>query len=201
MSLISGLVSAIQRIATEFGSVANLINQKVDKVNNKSLLLNSEITRLDTLDIPFKEYASESAIFNDQSNQKVSHSCYNKDTENLYIYLGTTNGDEDDYHIIYSGRLVKSIPDSSYTLEIKDKNRYLEFSNQCVVTVPLGLPANLDFQGEAISTKPVTFVAAQNGTLNYPSQCENMIGGQYGTFGIRTKEDNVSTLLGFLKLS
>jgi hypothetical protein len=99
------------------------------------------------------------------------------------------------------GSGAKSISAATYTILSTDTNKYLEFSNACVVTVPLGLAASLEFEGEQVGTGEVSFVSAATGTLNRFADFDNKTAGQFSPFGIRTKGSNVATLIGTLKLA
>jgi hypothetical protein len=96
---------------------------------------------------------------------------------------------------------VKVVTASTYTILSTDVNQYLEFSNACVVTLPLSLAANLEFQGEQTGTGEVSFVSAATGALNKFADFDNKTAGQFAPFGIRTKGSNVATLIGTLKLA
>jgi len=95
----------------------------------------------------------------------------------------------------------KVVSASTYTILVTDTNEYLEFSNACVVTLPLALAANLEFQGEQTGTGEVSFVSAATGTLNKFADFDNKTAGQFAPFGIRTKGSDVATLIGTLKLA
>ena len=95
-------------------------------------------------------------------------------------------------------KIKKPISASTYTILATDINKYLEFSNACVVTVPDGLSADLEFQGEAVGSGAVTFTATT--TLNVFSGYIAECAGQYANFFIRTKGSNISVLTGNLKL-
>jgi hypothetical protein len=99
------------------------------------------------------------------------------------------------------GSGAKSISASTYTILSTDTNKYLEFLNACVVTVPLGFAASLEFEGEQVGTGEVSFVSAATGTLNKFADFDNKTAGQFSPFGIRTKGSNVATLIGTLKLA
>jgi len=51
---------------------------------------------------PFEPYDNETLLFNDQAEQEEGYAYFVTNLDNIYLYLGTTNGDEDDYKI-YSG--------------------------------------------------------------------------------------------------
>jgi len=95
----------------------------------------------------------------------------------------------------------KIISASTYTLLVTDVDFYLEFSGACVVTLPLGFAASIEFQGEQTGTGEVSFVSAATGTLNKFADFDNKTAGQFAPFGIRTKGSNVATLIGTLKLA
>jgi hypothetical protein len=99
------------------------------------------------------------------------------------------------------GSGAKSISAATYTILSTDTNKYLEFTNACVVTVPLGFAASLEFEGEQVGTGEVSFVSAATGTLNQFADFDNKTAGQFSPFGIRTKGSNVATLIGTLKLA
>jgi hypothetical protein len=96
---------------------------------------------------------------------------------------------------------VKVVSASTYTILVTDVNEYLEFTNACVVTLPLSLAENLEFQGEQTGTGEVSFVSAATGTLNKFADFDNKTAGQFAPFGIRTKGSDVATLIGTLKLA
>ena len=96
-------------------------------------------------------------------------------------------------------RTKKPISTTTYTFEATDVNKYIEFSNECVATVPDGLPADLEFQGEQVGTGALTFEATT--TLNVFSGFLKETAGQNAVFGIRTKGSNIATLTGTLKLA
>jgi hypothetical protein len=98
-------------------------------------------------------------------------------------------------------RTKKSISASTYSILASDVDKYIEFSNACVVTVPNGLAADLDFQGEQVGSGQVTFNAESGGTLNVFSGFLKETAGQNCVWGIRTKGSDLSTILGTLKLS
>jgi len=117
--------------------------------------------------------------------------------------------DETDYATAAQGVLAdnsvqlrtnKVVSASTYTILVTDVNEYLEFSGECVVTLPLSLAANLEFQGEQTGTGEVSFVSAATGTLNKFADFDNKTAGQFAPFGIRTKGSNVATLIGTLKV-
>ena len=96
-------------------------------------------------------------------------------------------------------RTKKPISTATYTFEADDVNKYIEFSNECVATVPDGLPADLEFQGEQVGTGALTFEAST--TLNVFAGFLKETAGQNAVFGIRTKGSDIATLIGTLKLA
>ena len=96
-------------------------------------------------------------------------------------------------------RTNKPISTATYTFEAADVNKYIEFSNECVATVPDGLPADLEFQGEQVGTGALTFEAST--TLNVFAGFLKETAGQNAVFGIRTKGSDIATLIGTLKLA
>ena len=96
-------------------------------------------------------------------------------------------------------RTKKPISTATYTFEASDANKYIEFSAECVATVPDGLPADLEFQGEQVGTGALTF--ASTTTLNVFSGFLKETAGQNAVFGIRTKGSDIATLTGTLKLA
>ena len=110
---------------------------------------------------------------------------------------------------VFSGtRKNKTITASTYTLLLEDVNEFLRFENACTVTVPLELPANLEFQGIQAGMGQVTFTTAPTppdffGTndLNVFAGFLKETAGQHCFWGIRTHGNNTSSLTGTLKLA
>jgi len=140
-----------------------------------------------------------SVNFRPKVGQSVSHS------GNQWLSLSGVNteptlSNDDDWLLVLQSKLIKKqISASTYTFLASDVNKYLEFSNKCVATVPDGLAADLEFQGEQVGTGDLTFDA--DTTLNFFSGFLAQTAGQHSVFGIRTKGSNVATLLGTLKLA
>ena len=140
-----------------------------------------------------------SVNFRPKVGQSVSHS------GNQWLSLSGVNteptlSNDDDWLLVLQSKLIKKqISASTYTFLASDVNKYLEFSNECVATVPDGLAADLEFQGEQVGTGDLTFDA--DTTLNFFSGFLAQTAGQHSVFGIRTKGSNVATLLGTLKLA
>jgi len=118
---------------------------------------------------------------------------------NIVSKVGFSNDYDDLDNLPTIKRTKKPISTATYTFEASDANKYIEFSNECVATVPDGLPADLEFQGEQVGTGALTFEATT--TLNVFSGFLKETAGQNAVFGIRTKGSNVATLLGTLKLA
>jgi hypothetical protein len=112
-------------------------------------------------------------------------------------FIGSGSGLSD----VVKTRANKVVSASTYTILVTDTNEYLEFTNACVVTLPLSLAENLEFQGEQTGTGEVSFVSAATGTLNKFADFDNKTAGQFAPFGIRTKGSDVATLIGTLKLA
>ena len=110
---------------------------------------------------------------------------------------------------VFSGtRTNKTITASTYTLLLEDVNEFLRFENACTVTVPIELPANLEFQGIQAGMGQVTFTTAPTppdffGTndLNVFAGFLKETAGQHCFWGIRTHGNNTSSLTGTLKLA
>ena len=107
---------------------------------------------------------------------------------------------------VFSGtRKNKTITASTYTLLLEDVNEFLRFENACTVTVPIELPANLEFQGIQAGMGQVTFTTAPSplgrNDLNVFAGFLKETAGQHCFWGIRTHGNNTSSLTGTLKLS
>ena len=110
---------------------------------------------------------------------------------------------------VFSGtRTDKTITASTYTLLNTDVKRFLRFTNACVVTVPVGLVADLEFQGIQAGSGQVTFTTAPTppdffGTndLNVFAGFLKETAGQHCFWGIRTEGGNRASLTGTLKLA
>ena len=124
---------------------------------------------------------------------------------NEWISLSGINSEpsltnSDDWLLISQGkRTKKPISTATYTFEAADVNKYIEFSAECVATVPDGFPADLEFQGEQVGTGALTFEATT--TLNVFSGFLKETAGQNAVFGIRTKGSDIATITGTLKLA
>ena len=96
-------------------------------------------------------------------------------------------------------RANKIITGAGYTILESDKNKFLVFTNasQCNVAIPLGLAANLEFQGIG----DIVINAESGGTLNYSGAFINETFDANSFFGIRTMGSDISQLTGTLKLS
>ena len=119
--------------------------------------------------------------------------------KNIVSTVGFSNDYDDLDNLPTIKRTKKPISTATYTFEASDANKYIEFSNECVATVPDGLPADLEFQGEQVGTGALTFEATT--TLNVFSGFLKETAGQHAVFGIRTKGSNIATLIGTLKLA
>jgi len=107
---------------------------------------------------------------------------------------------------VFSGtRKNKTITASTYTLLNTDVTRFLRFTNACVVTVPVGLVADLEFQGIQAGSGQVTFTTPPpplgTNDLNVFAGFLKETAGQHCFWGIRTHENNTSSLTGTLKLA
>ena len=109
---------------------------------------------------------------------------------------------------VFSGtRTDKIITASTYTLLNTDVTRFLRFSNACVVTVPLGLVADLEFQGIQAGSGQVTFTTSTppvffgTNVLNVFAGFLKETAGQHCFWGIRTEGGNRASLTGTLKLA
>ena len=107
---------------------------------------------------------------------------------------------------VFSGtRKNKTITASTYTLLNTDVTRFLRFTNACVVTVPVGLVADLEFQGIQAGSGQVTFTTASTplggNDLNVFAGFLKETAGQHCFWGIRTHGNNTSSLTGTLKLA
>ena len=107
---------------------------------------------------------------------------------------------------VFSGtRKNKTITASTYTLLLEDVNEFLRFENACTVTVPLELPANLEFQGIQAGMGQVTFTTAPSplgrNDLNVFAGFLKETAGQHCFWGIRTEGSNRASLTGTLKLA
>ena len=107
---------------------------------------------------------------------------------------------------VFSGtRKNKTITASTYTLLNTDVKRFLRFTNACVVTVPVGLVADLEFQGIQAGSGQVTFTTASTplggNDLNVFAGFLKETAGQHCFWGIRTEGSNRASLTGTLKLA
>ena len=104
-------------------------------------------------------------------------------------------------------RTDKIITASTYTLLNTDVTRFLRFLNACVVTVPLGLVTDLEFQGIQAGSGQVTFTTAPPSGISGTNDLNVFAGflketaGQHCFWGIRTHGNNTSSLTGTLKLA
>jgi hypothetical protein len=98
-------------------------------------------------------------------------------------------------------KITKLIPGTTYTIELADQNFNLKFVQDCNVVVPLGLPADVFFQGEQRGAGVVRFSSSSNGTLQFYEAFEPELAGQFSPFGISTHGNDLSTLIGTLKLA
>jgi len=94
----------------------------------------------------------------------------------------------------------KPIPGTTYTLQLSDRFVNLKFAQSCKVLIPLGLPADVYFQGEQRGKGEVDFESATNGTLQFFDGFQAKLAGQFAVFGIATNGSDLSTLYGTLKL-
>jgi hypothetical protein len=107
---------------------------------------------------------------------------------------------------VFSGtRTNKTITASTYTLLNTDVKRFLRFLNACVVTVPVGLVADLEFQGIQAGSGQVTFTTAftplGGNVLNVFAGFLKETAGQHCFWGIRTEGSNRASLTGTLKIA
>ena len=119
--------------------------------------------------------------------------------KNIVSTVGFSNDYDDLDNLPTIKRTKKPISTATYTFEASDANKYIEFSAECVATVPDGFPADLEFQGEQVGTGALTFEAST--TLNVFYGFLKETAGQHAVFGIRTKGSNIATLIGTLKLA
>jgi hypothetical protein len=136
MSLVTKISTLVVRIATEFNSVASSLSNKVDKVSNQGLIEIAEKNRLKGLTKPFNSYRSLTDLFNDQPNQKESHSYYVFDLNDIYVYLGTSNRDLEDYKIFSKqiSQLEKNIVQGSSYFNDFDGLIQNQLSDQSFIT-------------------------------------------------------------------
>ena len=118
----------------------------------------------------------------------------------FFLKASGGNGALDSGNLVQK-RTAKPISASTYTILPTDTSKYLEFSSACVVTVPLGFLADLEFEGEQVGIGEVSFVSAATGTINQFVDFDNKTAGQFSPFGLRTKGGDISTLIGTLKLA
>ena len=124
---------------------------------------------------------------------------------NIVSTVGFSNDYDDLDNLPIIKRTNKTISESTYTLSLEDVYKFLEFSVECTVTVPLGLSANLEFEGLQSGTGQVTFTTQTqsfaDNILNVFSGFLRETAGQHAIFGIRTKGSNEAVLIGTLKLA
>jgi len=124
---------------------------------------------------------------------------------NIVSKVGFSNDYDDLDNLPIIKRTNKTITASTYTLLLEDVNEFLRFSNACVVTVPIGLVADLEFQGIQAGSGQVTFTTAPplSGTndLNVFAGFLKETAGQHCFWGIRTEGSNRASLTGTLKLA
>lgn len=97
-----------------------------------------------------------------------------------------------------------SIVSNSYTLQASDVDKILLIQAPCMVVVPNGLAANLQFQGKQLGgddVDVVEFVAESGGTLNVTPAFQNKTDNINAYWAINTLGSDVADLLGTLKLS
>jgi len=103
-------------------------------------------------------------------------------------------------------KVSKPISSTTYNLVLADKDFNLKFTNTtaCNVVVPLGLPADVFFQGEQRGTAAVTFSGAVAGfvavTVQVNSTYTKQLKGQYSAFTLNTNGNNLITLSGHLEI-
>jgi hypothetical protein len=124
---------------------------------------------------------------------------------NIVSKVGFSNDYDDLDNLPTIKRTKKPISTATYTFEASDANKYIEFSAECVATVPDGLPADLEFQGIQAGSGQVTFTTAPpfSGTndLNVFAGFLKETAGQHCFWGIRTEGSNRASLTGTLKLA
>jgi hypothetical protein len=94
----------------------------------------------------------------------------------------------------------KAVPTGTYTIVAGDLDKFLVVTAPCVVTLPNGFAANLEFQGIQTGAGDVSFVAQSGGALTFSSAFQNETEGADCFFGIRTFGSDSASLTGTLKL-
>ena len=164
-------------------------------VNTFSDLL--DFTESNFIPTGFPVSVSSTSTFNGTEYTNGIYECIDED--NVGLEASWKKANIQDISGKLDKRTKKPISTATYTFEADDVNKYIEFSNECVATVPDGLPADLEFQGEQVGTGALTFEAST--TLNVFSGFLKETAGQHAVFGIRTKGSDIATLTGTLKLA